>query len=195
MSEVFTFVDATHLISKANLWEERDKAIAEKYEKLNNSNVSKFSADKQAKIGCKGKNKYWYGYKRHTSVDMQTGLINKIAVTPANVTDSEGYKHVCPSQGATFADKGYCINPAPRIAKTKGVYLAAIKKNNMKDKNKDKDRWYSGLRSPYKRVFSQRKKRVRYRGIAKNQFAAFMEAICFNLKRISVLNPSNLYPL
>jgi hypothetical protein len=31
MNEVFSFVDATHLISKANLWKERDKAIAEKY--------------------------------------------------------------------------------------------------------------------------------------------------------------------
>ena len=27
MSEVFTFVDATHLITKAHLWEERDRAI------------------------------------------------------------------------------------------------------------------------------------------------------------------------
>jgi hypothetical protein len=27
MSEVFTFVDSAHLISKAQLWEERDKAI------------------------------------------------------------------------------------------------------------------------------------------------------------------------
>ena len=27
MSEVFTFVDSTYLISKANLWAERDKAI------------------------------------------------------------------------------------------------------------------------------------------------------------------------
>ncbi|NGX32516.1 MAG: hypothetical protein K1060chlam4_00564 [Candidatus Anoxychlamydiales bacterium] len=40
MNEVFSYVDATHLISKANLWKERDKAIAEKYEKLNNENVS-----------------------------------------------------------------------------------------------------------------------------------------------------------
>src|SRR5690606_31787985 len=78
MSEVFTFVDATHLIAKANLWEERDKAIAGKYEKLNNQNITKFSTDSQAKIGCKGKDKYWYGYKQHTSVDMQTGLINKV---------------------------------------------------------------------------------------------------------------------
>ena len=191
MSEVFTFVDATHLISKANLWKERDKATAEKYEKFNNENISKFSADKQAKIGCKGKDKYWYGYKQHTSVDMQTGLINKIAITPANITDSAGFKNVCPSQGACYLDKGYCINPAPRIAKSKGVHLAVIQKNNMKTKNKDRDKWYSALRSPYERTFSQREKRVRYRGIAKNQAAAFFHAICFNLKRIIVLNPVN----
>jgi len=192
MSEVFTFVDAAHLIAKANLWEERDKTIAEKYEKLNNENVSRFSADTQAKIGCKGKDKYWYGYKQHTSVDMQSGLINKIAVTPANVTDSSGFKHVCPFQGATYLNKGYCIGLAPKIAKAKGIHLAAIQKNNMKNKNKDKDRWYSAVRSPYERVFSQREKRVRYRGVAKNQFAVFMQSICFNLKRLTVLNPPNL---
>ena len=28
----------------------------------------------------------WYGYKRHVSFDMQSGLINKVAVTPANVS-------------------------------------------------------------------------------------------------------------
>ena len=192
ISEVFTFVDATHLIAKANLWKERDKAVAEKYEKLNNENISKFSADTQAKIGCKGKSKYWYGYKQHTSVDMQSGLINKVALTPANVTDASGFKHVCPSQGASYLDKGYCISPAPRIAKANGVHLAAIQKNNMKSKNKDRDRWYSSVRSPYERVFSQRERRVRYRGIAKNQFAIFMQAICFNLKRLTVLDPPNL---
>ncbi len=36
MSEVFTFIDASHLVSKASLWEERDEARKKKYEKLNN---------------------------------------------------------------------------------------------------------------------------------------------------------------
>ena len=89
-------------------------------------------------------------------------------------------------------DKGYCVGSAPRIAKARGIHLAAIQKNNMKGKNKDRDRWYSALRSPYERVFSQREKRVRYRGIAKNQFAIFMQSICFNLKRLLVLSPVNL---
>ena len=52
----------------------------------------------------------------------------------------------------------------------RGCHLAAIKKNNMVGKDKDKDRWYTGIRSPYERVFSQRERRVRYRGVAKNRF-------------------------
>ena len=190
MNEVFSFVDASHLIAKANLWEERDKAIKEKYDRLNNETLPKVAYDKQARIGCKGKNKFWYGFKKHVSVDMQTGLINKVAITSANLPDSKGMKHVCPNGGAVYADKGYCTKSAKKIAHKKRCHLAAILKNNMKDKNKDKDKWYSGIRFPYERVFSKQRKRTRYRGIAKNQFAAFMEAICFNLKRIMVLDVS-----
>jgi hypothetical protein len=42
--------------------------------------------------------------------------------------------------------------------------LAAIMMNHMLAKNHDKDRWFSHLRMPYKRVFSKRNPRVRYRG-------------------------------
>ena len=41
ISEVFSFVDASHLISKASLWKERDEAIKKKYEKLNNESLPK----------------------------------------------------------------------------------------------------------------------------------------------------------
>lgn len=193
MSEVFTFVDASHLVSKANLWKERDKAIQKKYEKLNNETLPKVAHDKQARVGCKGKDKFWYGFKKHVSVDMQSGLINKVAVTKANLTDAKGFKHVCPNDGAVYADKGYCVKPSAIEAKRKGVHLAAIKKNNMKNKNFDLDRFYTKLRSPYERVFSQDNKRVRYVGVAKNQFAEFMNSICFNLKRMVALSsPINL---
>ena len=156
ISEVFSFVDASHLISKASLWKERDEAIKKKYEKLNNESLPKVAHDKQARIGCKGKEKYWYGYKTHTSVDMQSGLINKVAVTPANVTDSKGMKHVCPNGGAIYADKGYCDKHAKKATAKKGCDLRAIKKNNMKGKNKELDRWVSHLRSPYEVFFQSR---------------------------------------
>lgn len=187
MSEVFTFVDASHLVSKAALWEERDALIKQKYDKINNENIPKVAHDHQARIGCKGGSKFWYGYKKHVSVDMQSGLINKVAVTPANMTDGQGFRHVCPSGGAVYADKGYCVKGSKLAAARKNVHLCAIKKNNMRDKNRDLDQWITGIRSPYERVFSQQRRRVRYCGIAKNQFAEFMSAVCFNMRRIVVI--------
>ena len=131
--------------------------------------MPKVANDKQAKIGCKGKNKYWYGFKKHVSVDMQSGLVNKVAITPANISDDKGLKHVCPNRGAIYTDKAYCSKSAKRITMKKGCHLAAIKNNNMKKNNSDLDRWYSRIRSPYERVFSKQNKRVRYLGIEKNQ--------------------------
>ena len=187
INEVFNFVDASHLISKANLWKERDKAIKEKYEKLNNETLPKLAHDKEARIGCKGKDKYWYGYKKHVLVDMQSGLINKIAITPANLSDAKGFKYICPNQGAIYADKGYSSKETQKEAKYNNCHLAAIKKNNMKTKNKDLDKWYTKVRAPFERVFSNQRRRTRYIGVIKNQFSAFMEAICFNLKRMIIL--------
>lgn len=71
---MFTFVDASQMISKAALWEERDRAISAGIKKLNNEVVDKFAADKQARFGCKGKNKHWFGYKRHVAACMKHGL-------------------------------------------------------------------------------------------------------------------------
>jgi len=94
MRKVFSFVDSAELKTKETPWTERDKAIKEGA--LNNSNVENYSADKDARFGCKGKKKFWYGYKRHASVDMSSGLINKIPIIPANVTDQSGLAYVCP---------------------------------------------------------------------------------------------------
>ena len=79
MRQVFKFVDATAIETKKTTWEERDKALREGEEKLNNQNIEKYSADRQARYGCKGKSKFWYGYKGHASVDMGSGLIDRIA--------------------------------------------------------------------------------------------------------------------
>ena len=42
MGEVFTFVDASHLIAKANLWEEIDAVIQNKYDYLKNKTLEHF---------------------------------------------------------------------------------------------------------------------------------------------------------
>ena len=104
------------------------------------------------------------------SVDMQSGLINKVAITPANVSDAKAVKHILPKQGAIFGDKGYCTKDSTTQMKIKNLHNCTIKTNNMKDKNFNKDKWISKARSQYERVFSKASNRSRYRGIAKNQF-------------------------
>ena len=83
-------------------------------------------------------------------------------------------KNVCSDQGATYADKAYCTKQTKKHAASKGCHLRAIKKNNMQDKNRDFNCWISSIRAPYESVFSKQRKRTRYCGIAKNQFAFFM---------------------
>jgi IS5 family transposase len=186
--EVFTFVDSSALISKLSLWEERDKAITAGYERLNNEVLPKVSADPEAKIGAKSNEKYWYGFKKHMAVDMQSGMITRVAVTPANVSDADGAKHILPRSGAVAGDKGYV--GAFREIMRRGLHPMIIKRNNMKDKNADLDRWITKLRSPYEGVFSKQNNRVRYRGVFKNQGAEFMYANAHNFRRLLALNPA-----
>lgn len=59
---------------------------------------------------------------------MQSGLVNKVAATSAEVTDADGLSRVCPNGGAVFGDKGYCVRPAQRTLKRKNCHDATIKK-------------------------------------------------------------------
>jgi IS5 family transposase len=145
------------------------------------------SADPEARIGAKSSKKFWYGFKKHVAVDMQSGMITKVAVTKANVSDADGAKHILPSGGAACGDKGYVGAILEMLRR--GVHPMVIKRNNMKDKNADLDSWISKLRAPYEGTFSKQNKRVRYKGVAKNQGAEFMYAIAYNFRKLLALNP------
>ena len=190
---VFTFVDASSLLSRVDVWEARDRALADRENqerdeagnrRLNNQNVEKYSSDSEARFGCKGKKNFWFGYKRHVSVDMSGGLINQVAVTPANVADHQVLEELCPPGGMVFGDKAYCVEEAQATLSAKGCHSGVILKKNMKGKDRDKDRWLSSVRMPFEGVFAGVNKRARYRGVAKNLFQVLMQALAFNLKRL-----------
>ena len=192
MREVFTFVDSSALISKLTTWEERDKAIKDGEQTFNNqmAKKKKYQTDKQARFGSKGKKKFWFGYKKTTAVDTQSGMIQKVAVTPADVPDAEAGKCVLPKQGAVLGDKGY-IAMITFLLK-RGLHPMLILKKNMLDKIADLDKWRTKLRAPYERTFSKQNKRVRYCGTSKNQGAEFMYAIAYNLRRMLALEANAL---
>jgi len=188
---VFTFIDASTIITKAALWEERDRAIKDGADKLDNSNVKKYATDKDARWGAKSKKKYWFGYKRNTAVDMRCGLIKKVTVTPANVLDFEAVEDIMPDQGAVFMDKGYDTKKTDDIIKAHGCYAATIRKNNNKEKNPDLDSWHSKIRMPFEGTFSKMDKHARYRGLEKNGMQGFLQAVAYNLKKaVNILTVS-----
>ncbi len=78
---------------------ERDTAILEGQEALNNHTIKKYSPNSQARLGCKGKSKFCFGYKGLVGVDMRSGLIETVVAIPENLSDQAGFKHISPRDG------------------------------------------------------------------------------------------------
>lgn len=193
---VFTFIDASAIISKTALWEERDRAIKDGADRLNNKNVRDYAADKDARWGAKSKTNIWFGHKRHAAVDMRHGLIKKVAVTTANVPDFQAIDSVLPETGAVFMDKMYDTKETNRRVSAKGLYPATIRKNNNPGKNRDLDRFRSSLRMPFEGTFSKMNKHARYRSHAKVALQCYLEAITYNLKKAaSILFAPQILPI
>jgi len=190
---IFYFIDASAIISKSALWEERDRAIKDGHDKLNNLIIKEYASDKQARWGAKSKKNIWFGYKRHTAVDMRYGLISKTTVTPANVLDYQVVEQICPEQGYAFMDKLYDTKKTDQKIKASGCFPGTIRKNNNPNKNSDLDKWRSHMRMPYEGTFSKLRKRARYRGKTKVAFQNFGESICFNLKKALQYLPATAY--
>lgn len=189
VGKTFSFIDASSIITKNALWKERDKAIAEGEEKLNNTNVDQYAADTDARWGAKSKNHYWFGYKRNVAVDMRFGLIMKLCVTDASVLDYEVIESVLPETGMVFLDKLYDVAEAHQAIRARGLGDATLLKRNRKNKNRDLDRWRSSVRMPFESTFSKVEKRARYRTKVKMTFQCFFEAIVHNLQKAVTILP------
>lgn len=180
---IFYFIDASAIVAKTALWEERDKAIKDGHDKLNNLVIKEYAADKEARWGAKSKKNIWFGYKRHTAVDMRYGLITKTTVTAANILDYQVVEQICPKQGYIFMDKLYDTKKTDQKIKASGCSPGTIRKNNNPNKDPDLDRWRSHMRMPYEATFSKLRKRTRYRGKTKVAFQNFGESMTYNLKK------------
>lgn len=187
--DVFRFIDASAIVSKTALWEERDKAIASGEEKLNNANVKNYAADKDARWGAKSKTNIWYGYKRHHNVDMKCGMIDKLAVTPANVPDPKALEQIITPNTMPFMDKIYDQRNSYQILKANHCHSGIIKKRNNKTKNKDLDSWKSKTRMPFEGNFSKLRKRAKFRSRVKVLMQCYLEALAHNLKKAVALLP------
>ena len=114
---------------------------------------------------------------------MRSGLVNRVAATSGEATSAAGPACVRPSGGAACADKGYCGRDAIDTLDADGCRDVTIERDNMKIKDRDKDRWISRMRSLCERAFSKTPNRMRYLGLDKAQFQVAAFAIDRNLKK------------
>jgi len=186
----FTFIDASAIITKTQLWKERDQAIKDGEEKLNNAVVSKYSKDPDAKWGAKGKKNIWFGFKRHEACDMKYGLINKVAATPANILDFQVFDKLCPNQGMVFADEGYDYQAVYERLKQNNCASGIIQQQDRKNRNRDLNSWRTKVRAPFESTFSKKNKYAKYQTLAKVQFQVIAESIVYNLKKAVRIIPT-----
>jgi IS5 family transposase len=94
ISDRLSIVDSTHVKAKMNTFKMQSDP----------DNIR----DKDARYGYKTKNKSFFGYKSHTTIDADSEIITKVETTTGNIHDSDIFGKVVDSQAQMVtADKAY----------------------------------------------------------------------------------------
>ena len=162
-----------------------------------------FSKDQDAAWLKKGK-KCYYGYKVHTAVDAEGGLILAGHATPANCSDTGELERLVkesglPAQARVYADKGYTSRANSGILRKHkckdGIMSRAWRNKPLSAREKSRNRLISKKRYIVERVFGTLKKcyamaRASYMGTGKVQGELLLSSLAYNLKRGLFLQPA-----
>jgi IS5 family transposase len=143
------------------------------------------------------KGRSFYGYKAHVASDGAHQLIRAARISTAKAYDGEWLSRVVPTDtAAVYADKAYdtlanagwlrAHGIADRILKKGGYHIHLTARDHANNRRKGK------VRRHIERIFAYWKhwqgyRRVRYRGLAKNQLELTLKAVAYNLKRLAKL--------
>jgi len=182
ISDRLSIVDSTHV-----------KAKVDTFKLQSNPDMV---IDKDARYGYKSKNKPFFGYKAHASVDADSGMITKVETTSGNIHDGEVFHKVVDTRaGIVTADKAYDSKKNHRLLKRKKRTSAIMVKKNRESKR------LKGHQMKVEIIEAQRERRkieskfaelkkahglreARYWGLAKVATQSIMTALVCNLKRL-----------
>ncbi|MDR0677429.1 MAG: IS5 family transposase [Holosporaceae bacterium] len=145
------------------------------------------SADKDARWLKKGKHSY-FGYKSFVTVGAQQGYIEKVAVTPANVSECKYFEKAIEDVETSryYADKGYASAENRAILKKKGlksaIMYAACRNKPLGHWQKIFNKLVSKVRYKVEQAFGTLKRRFKF--IRASYFGTekvLVKAIAFNL--------------
>ena len=134
-----------------------------------------------------------FGYKLHVAVDLGTGIVRRVAVTPANVADvDKGHELVIGDERSVYADKGYV---GPRMRERLNAAGIRDRVQHKAQKNRPltarqhlRNKLIGRRRGRIEGVFGALKRsyglaRMRYMGLARNTAATLFTLIAWNLAR------------
>jgi IS5 family transposase len=136
-------------------------------------------------------NTWHFGMKAHISVDVHSGLVHTVGVTPASDHDNSVIGELIREDDrAVFGDKGYASDKTKRAARQAGVYWAVLDKakrnRKLSGSQRKRNQKHASLRAKVEHVFRIVKcqfgyRKTRYKGLAKNAAQVFSLMALANL--------------
>jgi IS5 family transposase len=138
-----------------------------------------------------------FGYKVHLAVDQGSDLIRRLALTAASISESHRFEEmVVGDEAAVFADGAYARDARKAALRSRGVFCGIINRpwryRPVSKKQKRRNKFFSRVRRAVERVIGTLKRhysmeRCRYRGRLRNLNHFWLKGICYNLKKMLVL--------
>jgi IS5 family transposase len=142
-----------------------------------------------------------FGYKVHLSIDQGSDLIRRLALTAASISESHLFEEmVIGDEAAVFADGAYAKDARKRTLRSRGVFCGIINRpwryRPITEQQKRRNKFYSRVRRAVERVIGTLKRhygmaRCRYVGGVRNRCHFWLKAMCYNLKKMLVLQGIN----
>jgi IS5 family transposase len=158
------------------------------------------SPDPEADWTRKGKDGH-FGYKVHLTVDQGSGLLRRLALTKASFSETRLLEEMLlGDEAAVFADGAYAKDARKSALRQRGVFCGIINRawryRAVTSRQKRRNRFFSRVRGAVERVIGTLKRhygigRCRYLGQVRNRGHFWLVGICYNLKKMLVLQGAN----
>jgi IS5 family transposase len=142
-----------------------------------------------------------FGYKVHLTVDQGSDLLRRLALTSASTSESRLFEEmVIGDEAAVFADGAYAKDARKQALRGRGVFCGIINRpwryRPITVQQKKRNKFFSRVRRAVERVIGTLKchyglARCRYLGRRRNLNHLWLKGICYNLKKMLVLQGAN----
>ncbi len=203
-------VDSVHTVAQVNVEKQRRRERDGKPPRDPDAGWGvKESRRRKGPEGKSGKKTvYFYGYKQHTSYNVEAGLITSLVVSPGGAYDGHYLKPLVERDlrkgipvKTVAGDKAYDDGENHAYLQTHGMH-SAIRLNDYRTEKKDPNKgpWVELVADPFyqagvrlreriERVFGEGKeghglRRCRYLGLARYAIQGYLTAMALNLKRL-----------